>query len=113
MGPAQRAVMTLEQMLEPQPAPTGDGPSIVDSLLPRLSSGIVREIVSLRREQGRERYGTELNAHNGRNAKADLLQELVDAMIYLAQDELENGVTFSASMYLLEAMVHRKILELR
>lgn len=34
---------------------------------------------------GRERYGTPLQAHNGRDALVDLYQELLDAVVYLRQ----------------------------
>lgn len=34
---------------------------------------------------GRQRYGTPLQAHNGRDALKDLYEELLDAVVYLRQ----------------------------
>lgn len=42
-----------------------------------------------RRRIGINRYGTPLQPFNGRNANVDLIQELLDALAYAMQDELE------------------------
>lgn len=42
-----------------------------------------------RAKLGVERYGTLLMTHNGRDALADLYQELLDALMYLGQYMLE------------------------
>jgi hypothetical protein len=78
--------------LEPQPAPDSCAmsASVVDALLadPQVSPRVV-ELLLARREQGRERYGTELTTYNGRDADLDLLQELVDGLKYAKQSALE------------------------
>lgn len=42
-----------------------------------------------RAEVGRERYGTDLMSHNGRNALRDLYEELLDGTMYATQYYLE------------------------
>jgi hypothetical protein len=85
-------------MLTPQPSPLPGESSIVGFLIRTDLWTWVRdlngrdsvvELLMLRREQGVARYGAELMSHNGRHAGCDLLQELVDALIYACQDWLE------------------------
>ena len=64
----------------PQPSPTGEGKVVVDCVL---------EDIRARAEMGREKYGTYLRTHNGRDALWDLYQELIDAVMYLRQKLLE------------------------
>ena len=95
----------IRRWLAPQPAPVGDGPSVVGWLV-RAAPDIVpelRDVANLRpwdlldalllarREQGRERYGTELRGANGRRADIDALQEAVDLAIYLAQSVIDRA----------------------
>ena len=93
--------------LQPQPPPVAnDKPAVWDLVLadtvtwerhPRavgLSSdvrvwGLVREDMRHRDAQGRERYGTPLQPHNGRDALADAYQEALDKAVYLRQAEEE------------------------
>lgn len=64
-----------------QPHPTiNTGPYIVD---------LVVEDMKKRAELGKERYGTYLQAHNGRNAMQDLYEELLDAVVYARQHMAE------------------------
>lgn len=44
-----------------------------------------------RAQLGLQRYGTPLMTHNGRMPLADLYQELLDALMYLAQHQAETG----------------------
>ena len=44
-----------------------------------------------RARMGEERYGTPLMSHNGRSAVMDLYQELLDALMYLAQYQMETN----------------------
>lgn len=88
----------VARLLEPQPAPTGDGPSVVDWLIADLSmtpteprADLLIALLRARREQGLARYGTEVRAHNGRWATADALQEAVDMLVYVAQRQIERG----------------------
>src|SRR5690348_1533331 len=64
-------------MIEDQPPPVpGDGQSIHD---------LVMRDVADRKALGLARYGTLLQAHNGRDALTDLYQELLDAACYIRQ----------------------------
>lgn len=81
----------LAEWLEPQPAPEPcrASESVTDHLIGALRSARplspVHELLLARREQGRARYGTELTTFNGRDPTLDLLQELVDALVYAGQ----------------------------
>jgi len=46
---------------------------------------LVIEDMQERDRIGRERYGTPLQSHNGRDALVDLYQELLDACAYIRQ----------------------------
>jgi hypothetical protein len=54
---------------------------------------LLTDLFRLRRQQGLDRYGTVLQACNGRDARADLVQELVDAKGYMAQLLMEMILT--------------------
>ena len=58
------------------PEPTDGGEVVVPLVMVDLAA---------RMALGKERYGTELRSHNGRNALLDLYQELLDAVIYCRQ----------------------------
>lgn len=47
---------------------------------------LVIKDLQIRRESGKEKYGTELMTHNGRDPAKDLYQELLDAVVYLRQE---------------------------
>jgi hypothetical protein len=46
---------------------------------------MVMDDLAARREVGIARYGTALQAHNGRDALRDLYEELLDAACYIRQ----------------------------
>jgi hypothetical protein len=50
---------------------------------------LVEEDMRIRDQAGRFKYGVPLQAHNGRDAKLDLYQELLDAVVYCKQDLIE------------------------
>jgi hypothetical protein len=63
--------------IEDQPAPIpNDRQAIVDLVVADLAE---------RKRLGVERYGTPLQAHNGRDGLVDLYQELLDACCYTRQ----------------------------
>ena len=69
--------------IKDQPSPTaGDGQSIHD---------LVTKDIADRRALGVERYGTTLQAHNGRDALVDAYQEALDLACYLRQAIAERG----------------------
>lgn len=64
-----------------QPAPEQrGGQSVTDAVIADML---------LRREQGTKKYGTELQANNGRDALVDAYQEALDLAMYLKQELLE------------------------
>ena len=81
--------MWVQALLAPQPDPVGDGPSVTDAALATTSDHRIAALLVTRRAQGVARYGTELRAHNGRDVRADLVQEFVDAILYARQYGLE------------------------
>jgi len=75
----------LRQRAEDQQLPTpNDNPSI---------HGLVIEDIRERLELGINRYGTPLQAHNGRNALRDAYEEVLDLAVYVKQvlEEQKNG----------------------
>lgn len=61
----------------PEPAPIAtDGPSMHD---------LVIEDMRARKQFGIEKYGTTLQAHNGRKPLVDAYQEVLDLAVYLRQ----------------------------
>ena len=97
----------------PQPAPTTDARSrdvlpyamalattwthdnaavgLVTSALAALgmTSASIVSALSVRAAAGVRKYGVPLRTFNGRDAREDARQELLDALMYLAQAELE------------------------
>lgn len=61
--------------MQPPPKPNENKP-IAD---------LVIEDIEKRKELGKQRYGTYLQAYNGRNSALDLYEELLDACIYCRQ----------------------------
>lgn len=78
-------------LLEPQPAPRPGRDSVTDAALAASTDHRVRLLLAHRREQGRARYGTELQSHNGRWVAADRVQEMVDELAYATQMRLEGS----------------------
>lgn len=66
----------------PEPMPTGDGETVLLDVINDLTA---------RSETGREKYGTRLKTHNGRNALIDAYQEALDLCMYLKQCLMEQG----------------------
>lgn len=56
-------------------------------------------LIRQRTQLGRTRYGTQLQTHNGRDARVDALQEALDLCQYLMQRvlELEDRVTWMSA----------------
>lgn len=71
-----------------QPAPRAGEGDVWASLLPRLSPSL-RPYAEARRQLGIERYGTPLQANNGRDVLTDALQEALDLMVYMQQAIIE------------------------
>ena len=67
----------LKQRPGDQPLPTPNGN--------RDIQGLVIEDITARRQVGIQRYGTALQAHNGRDSLRDAYEEALDLAIYLRQ----------------------------
>lgn len=79
---------------EPSPITTEQSQPVVPHTI-GLLKGINRKFLAddllARAKAGESHYGTPLMSHNGRNALVDLYQELLDALNYLAQYQMESG----------------------
>ncbi len=90
---------------QPLPVPN-DGPSMHDLVCAdlegrwtaRLSPRIVSDMQA-RKQLGLERYGSLLQAHNGRDALLDLYEELEDAVVYAKQVQVERGTVDIGTVY--------------
>lgn len=56
-------------------------------------SALIADALAERRQVGLDRYGSLLQAHNGRDVLRDLLEECLDAVAYARQAQVE-GATF-------------------
>lgn len=73
--PGRASPMTRDPATTEQPAPRPNG-------LPAVWDLVVADMQA-RDALGRERYGTRLQPHNGRDALVDAYQEALDAAVYL------------------------------
>lgn len=58
-----------------------------------MKPNVVAALIA-RSDLGKQRYGTYLHTWNNRDPSADLIQELVDALIYAQQDLLEHEYVY-------------------
>lgn len=72
------------------PKPWGEPPPKVNQN-PSIHDLVIQDMVS-RKAMGLEKYGTILQANNGRNALKDAYEEVLDLAMYLKQalEELDN-----------------------
>lgn len=106
-----------------QPAPTGNGETVHIKVLERLSErewSLLADDIRERAEMGKANYGTYLKTHNGREALVDLYQELLDAIAYATQVDIEcngNDDTVNSEMVwiikYLACEVKERLLEIR
>lgn len=64
-----------------------------DEMHPNVAAAIIA-----RSDLGKTRYGQHLHTWNNRDPVTDLVQELVDALIYAQQDVQEHTVIYESSM---------------
>ena len=83
--------------LDPQPPPTPAAGDVWADLIPGLP-GILQPYAADRRVPGIERYGTPLQADNGRDALADAFQEELDRIAYLRQYNLRMQANLDAAI---------------
>lgn len=76
-----------------QQAPSHGQIRVIDTVINMLVDDSLWRDMKLdfrkRAELGKDRYGTYLMSHNGRNALLDLYQELLDAVMYATQHYIE------------------------
>ena len=64
----------------------------------------LRSDLRARAELGIARYGTPLLTHNGRDAIRDLTEELLDAIMYTTQAQLEERITEDQAQEIIDAL---------
>jgi hypothetical protein len=94
--------VTLTGYNAPQPTPAGDG-ELVSPKAQKLvlwhgshcdtteRAVLICDDLQQRIDWGTNKYGTPLKTHNGRSAKVDGYQEVLDAIHYCQQDLMENN----------------------
>lgn len=96
----------LRQRPGDQQLPTpNDGPSMHDLVVADLRAWTLPEevrtraveLLEARKQLGLTRYGSLLQAHNGRDARRDLVEEIVDALVYARQLIEEQGLPGSTA----------------
>jgi hypothetical protein len=83
-------VAQVEHLSQPSPASSLDQPAPI----PNSSTPLWELVIADMRERdavGRQRYGTPLQAHNGRDALADAYAECLDQAVYLKQAIVEHA----------------------
>ena len=89
--------MTSPIVDQPAPVATGRRPTWeivmahVELRLPADMAALVLVDMRERDAVGRERYGTPLTSHNGRDHLVDAYQEILDSVVYLANELDEHG----------------------
>jgi hypothetical protein len=80
-----------------QDMPSGNGPLVLPEVMktleraPYKSQRLLNDLND-RSRMGKEKYGTELRAFNGRSALLDLYQEILDAIMYAQQSRMEGDL---------------------
>ena len=74
----------------PEPPPTPGTGDVWQSVIDRLPPGRLRDACVERRAFGLKKYGTVLQANNGRDWRKDALQEALDLIAYSAQGGMED-----------------------
>lgn len=69
-------------ILDPQPPPQNTTGDLWADLIAREESPELRALFAVRREQGIAKYGRPLGRDNGRDFRADALQEALDGLVY-------------------------------
>lgn len=83
---------------------------------PEKKETFQEEIIQLMRDRnefGKKKYGTPIQAHNGRDNLTDAFQEMLDAVVYLKNQLLEKeddemSVIYTMALTLLEVIYLKK-----
>lgn len=80
--------LSSQSLVEPEPSPeSSDSPAMWDLVIKSLQE--VLAVARQRDEFGVKKYGTRLQAFNGRRALVDAFQESLDQTVYLQQEVYE------------------------
>lgn len=85
--------MNADDLTAPQPAPTGAGTEVWPAMIAVAQESAPHLVPHMlaRHNFGVRKYGAGLRTHNGRDALADALQEVLDGIAYTGQFVLEAG----------------------
>lgn len=75
---------------QPKPTPNDEKPVWDYVIEDEWAHKELTTLFENRKQFGFEKYKTHLQPFNSRNAKEDLLQELLDALVYAKQTQIEN-----------------------
>lgn len=78
-----------QRWLKRQPTPITGTASVTQKAMAIFREPMIAALLWARRDATWRKYGTELMTVNGRCARCDMLQELVDALMYAVQNEAE------------------------
>jgi len=97
-------------MTQPPPITTTHSEPVLPYLAFALldsGRGALLDDLKAREQVGIATYGVSLMTHNGRNCLADLYDELLDALMYSAQYELETGESLSGDLHEIKRVAMR------
>lgn len=72
----------MNPLLNPQPPPTNDDGDLWADLIAAEEDANLKALFIERREQGIAKYGRPLGSNNGRDFRADAIQEALDGLVY-------------------------------
>jgi len=72
----------MSDVLTPQPSPTNEAGDLWATIIAREEDATLRDLFAARREQGIAKYGRPLGLGNGRDFRADAIQEALDGLVY-------------------------------
>ena len=72
----------MSDLLTPQPPPTNDTGDLWATIIAREEDATLRDLFAARRGQGIAKYGRPLGTGNGRDFRADAIQEALDGLVY-------------------------------
>jgi hypothetical protein len=99
----EQSAYILAQLEQPVPIPSGDI-SCHDLAISWVKNPILKKLIEGRKAIGLARYGAILTPHNGRAALFDMIQELVDAIVYGFQLRENTGRNLFRFLSSLEAV---------
>ena len=78
--------------MQPDPTKCAESQEVGPLALALLVPGKARDLLKERIQFGKDKYGTTLMTHNGRDAFQDFLEEMLDGVQYISQCVLEGQI---------------------